>query len=99
MASDRNAEGAQRALDRATVRDRDTTARLRKAVEATVSSLLLAGYDRAEVADTIRGFMLNALAAAPVRAPVVDAILTDAEMWAERRLETRYPRPRLARNR
>ena len=99
MASAPDAEGAQRAIDRATVRDRDTSARLRKAVDVTVSSLLLAGYNRAEVAATIRGVLLNALATAPERASVVDAILTDAEMWAERRLETRRPRPRLARER
>ena len=86
-------------LHRATVRDRDTSVRLRKAVDVTVSSLLLAGYDRAEVAATIRSVMLNALATAQVRAPVVDAILTDAEMWAERRLETQRPRRRLARER
>ena len=78
-------------LHRATVRDRDTSARLRKAVDVTVSSLLLAGYDHAEVTATIRGVMLNALATAPERASVVDAILSDAEMWAERRLETRCP--------
>ena len=91
MASAPDAEGDEKAFER---RDRDTSARLRKAVDATVSSLLLAGYDRAAVVETIRGVILNALATAPERASVVDAILTDAEMWAERRLAARSPRPR-----
>jgi hypothetical protein len=53
MASASDAGGDQNALHRATVRDRDTSVRLRKAVDVTVSSLLLAGHDRAEVAATI----------------------------------------------
>ena len=86
LASDPEAQGDQGALDRAKIRDRDTAVKLRKSVDATVSSLLLTGYDRAGIGGAIRGFMLTALASESVPESVVEAILADVAMWVERRL-------------
>jgi hypothetical protein len=93
LASAPEARREQGAVDKANSRDRDATTRLRKAVDATVSSMLLTGYDRAEIGETIRGFMLNALASASVPASVVDEILADVAMWVQRRLERTSRRP------
>jgi len=59
---------------------------LQKAVHATVSSLLRAGYGRAETAEAIRGFVLNVLTSASVPEAVVDAMVADTRKWVQGRL-------------
>lgn len=98
-ASPQDDEGALTRLARARTRDRDATIRLRKTVQATISSLQRAGYPSADVTEAIRGFMLNALALASVPAPVMDALVADAAKWVQGRLERTSPRSRVQRRR
>ena len=88
-ASRQDDEGALTRLARARTRDRDATIRLRKTVQATLSSLRRAGYNPAEVTEAIRGFMMHALASASVPAPVMDELVADAEKWVQGRLALR----------